>query len=164
MVMRILYNTSNNSIVDYPRFDNEDVIDLDPIYIVLTKIESPSPNYTSIMSWEVDLDNLEYRQVWTESTPSPDWEGFIKEFTSVGNTLYNSTASKVQNSGVIAIEHWTNIRIGLSSPSIRNEEWLQLAYSYLDYLLSESDNPFTQEEKESWISLANSYHVPLANL
>lgn len=57
--MRILYNTSNNSIVDYPRFDNEDV---------------------------------------------------------------------------------------------------------LDYLLSESDNPFTQEEKESWISLANSYHVPLANL
>ena len=93
MVMRILYNTSNNSIVDYPRFDNEDVIDLDPIYIVLTKVESPSPNSTSIMSWKVDLENLEYRQVWTESTPFADWEGFIKEFTSVGNTLYNSTAT-----------------------------------------------------------------------
>ena len=93
--------------------------------------------------------------------PSPDWEKFIQQFTLSGNPLYNATASKVQISGPIVIEHWTNIRLGLLSTSIRNEEWLQLTYNYLKYLLDQAGNSLSEDEKQAWIDLAQNSNIKL---
>ena len=70
--MKVLYNTESQAVSAYPRSDDEPVVGLDPVYLVLNKIEAPAPSPTAVPTWEVDLDALEYRQFWTE----PDFSFF----------------------------------------------------------------------------------------
>lgn len=115
-------------------------------------------------SWQDFLDNEEELEVIPDPPPSPsvpDWEKFIQQFTLPSSPLYHATASKLQISGPIVVEHWTNIRLGLLSISIRNEEWLQLTYNYLKYLLDQAGNSLSEDEKQAWIDLAQDSNIKL---
>jgi len=115
-------------------------------------------------SWQAFLDSGEELEVISDPeppSPAPDWEKFIQQFTLPGNPLYHATASKVQISGELVIEHWTNIRLGLLSPSIRNEEWLQLTYDYLKFILNQAGNPLSTEEQQAWTQLASECNIAL---
>ena len=77
--MKVLYNTQTQGVSPYPRNDDEPVIGLSPEYLVLEKVQSDPPSPTAISSWEVNLEALEYCQVWTEPEPpppAPDWLSF----------------------------------------------------------------------------------------
>lgn len=162
--MKVLYNTESQAVFAYPRADDEPVVGLDPIYLVLVKIETPAPSPTAVPTWEVDLDALEYRQSWTEPEPpppEPDWTAFIVEFSLPGNFLYNATATKVQASGEVTKEHWSNLKLGLNISEIRSIEWLQLSYNYLLYLLEVNNQALTIEEKQAWLDMANKHNITI---
>ena len=115
-------------------------------------------------SWQDFLDSGEELEIIPDPPPPPsvpDWEKFIQQFTLPGSPLYHATASKAQISGPIVVEHWTNIRLGLLSTNIRNEEWLQLTYNYLKYLLDQAGNSLNEDEKQAWIDLAQDSNIKL---
>ena len=115
-------------------------------------------------AWQAFLDSGEELEIISDPeppSPAPDWDKFIRQFTLAGNPLYHATASKVQISGPVVVEHWTNIRLGLLSTSIRNEEWLQLTYNYLKYLLDQAGNSLSEDEKQAWIDLAQDSNIKL---
>jgi hypothetical protein len=95
------------------------------------------------------------------SPPQPDWDGFLAEFLSPGNPVYNATALKVQASSPYTQEHWANMRIGITNPLIRNEQWLQECSTFLETLLEADNNPLTAEEKDNWVILAAAHHITL---
>ena len=115
-------------------------------------------------AWQDFLDSGEELEIIPDPeppSPAPDWDKFIQQFTLPGNPLYHATASKVQISGELVIEHWTNIRLGLLSPSIRNEEWFQLIYDYLKFILNQAGNPLSTEEQQAWTQLASECNIAL---
>ena len=93
--------------------------------------------------------------------PQPDWDGFLAEFLSPGNPVYNATATKVQASSFYTQEHWANMRIGVTNPLIRNEQWLQECSTFLVTLLEADNNPLTAEDKDNWVSLCSLHHITL---
>ena len=93
--------------------------------------------------------------------PQPDWDGFLADFLTPGNPVYNATATKVQASSFYTQEHWANMRIGIINPPIRNEQWLQTCADFLVTLLETDGNGLTQSEKETWVSLCNAHHITL---
>ena len=95
------------------------------------------------------------------SPPQPDWDGFLAEFLSPGNPVYNATATKVQASSFYTQEHWANMRIGVTNPLIRNEQWLQACADFLVTLLEADNNPLTVEDKDNWVILAAAHHITL---
>ena len=97
----------------------------------------------------------------TPPPPEPDWVGFIVEFNLPGNSLYNATATKVQASGDVTKEHWSNLKLGLNISEIRSIEWLQLSYNYLLYLLEVNNQALTIEEKQAWLDMANKHNITI---
>lgn len=95
------------------------------------------------------------------SPPQPDWDGFLAEFLSPGNPVYNATATKVQASSFYTQEHWANMRIGIINPPIRNEQWLQTCADFLVTLLEADNNPLTAEDKDNWVILTAAHHITL---
>jgi hypothetical protein len=82
--MKLLYSQTTQQTYPYPRNDGQQIIGLDPDYLVLDRIETTPPDYDATQSinseWVVDVDLLEYRQEWTvtdllPSPPVPDWDG-----------------------------------------------------------------------------------------
>ncbi len=94
---KILYSESTSQLSPYPRNDDNQIIGLDSDYLMLTQIESLPPNYdietqTIVDDWEVDLEALEYRQVWTViNLPvidnPPNWDGFNLAFSTLPSLL-----------------------------------------------------------------------------
>ena len=84
--MKLLYSKATQQTYPYPRNDDQPIIGLDPDYLILERIEATPPAYdkeTEIATpnWVVDVNALEYRQVWTvnEIPPAanePNWDGF----------------------------------------------------------------------------------------
>ena len=93
--------------------------------------------------------------------PQPDWDGFLADFLTPGNPVYNATATKVQASSFYTQEHWANMRIGIINPPIRNEQWLQACADFLVTLLETDNNPLTAEDKDNWVILAAAHHITL---
>ena len=93
--------------------------------------------------------------------PQPDWDGFLADFLTPGNPVYNATATKVQASSFYTQEHWANMRIGITNPLIRNEQWLQECSTFLVTLLEADNNPLTAEDKDNWVSLCSLHHITL---
>ena len=98
---KILYSQSKQTTYGYPRSDNEPIIDLDPDFLILTKIDVNPPEITENQvlssSYVVDLDNLEYRQEWiiAEKPPEPDWDVF--NGTVFANDRFNQVFSQAIN-------------------------------------------------------------------
>ena len=95
------------------------------------------------------------------SPPQPDWDGFLADFLTPGNPVYNATATKVQASSFYTQEHWANMRIGVTNSLIRNEQWLQACADFLVTLLEADNNPLTAEDKDNWVSLCSLHHITL---
>ena len=115
-------------------------------------------------SWAAFLESggeLEVIADPVPSPPQPDWDGFLADFLSPGNPVYNATATKVQASSFYPQEHWANMRIGVTNSLIRNEQWLQACDDFLVTLLETDGNGLTQSEKETWVSLCNAHHITL---
>jgi len=149
--MKVLYNTESQAVSAYPRSDDEPVVGLDPIYLVLVKIETPAPSPTAVPTWEVDLDALEYRQSWTEpdpTPPAPDWLSF--------------NLAMIPPTTESTFEVWLGqfkepYRAALAVASSEgNTERVQGQYEILKDLASP-----TAEQITEWQGIADANHVPL---
>jgi len=110
--------------------------------------------------------------------PDPDWRGFTAEFVNPASSLYadlyHCTATLVQHCSEPVKEHWANVRMGLTSGFIWNEEIFQSSVNaLLSYILAESSsnptlatlitdgNPPLQAQIDAWMTLANQYNIAL---
>jgi hypothetical protein len=110
--------------------------------------------------------------------PDPDWGGFTAEFVNPASSLYaglyNGTATLVQQCSEPVKEHWANVRMGLTSGFLWNEEIFQSSVNaLLSYILAESSsnptlatlitdgNPPLQAQIDAWMTLANQYNIAL---
>ena len=80
-----LWDTIDQRLRDYPRADDQPVVNLDPRYLVLRIVKEDRPDapegFTARQRWTVDVDALEWRHGWElieipEPAPSPDWLTF----------------------------------------------------------------------------------------
>ena len=105
---KLLYSQSTQQTYGYPRSDDQPVVGLDADFLVLTKIETAPPDHDPAIqslssTYEVDIDALEYRQVWsvTDNLPVPNWDGFNTalltnpEFIAYQQAVGHPTASAV---------------------------------------------------------------------
>jgi len=110
--------------------------------------------------------------------PESDWRGFTAEFVDPASSLYadlyNGTATLVQHCSEPVKEHWANVRMGLTSGFIWNEEIFQSSVNaLLSYILAESisnptlatlitdGNPPLQAQIDAWMTLANQHNIAL---
>jgi hypothetical protein len=110
--------------------------------------------------------------------PEPDWRGFTAEFVNPASSLYadlyHCTATLVQHCSEPVKEHWANVRMGLTSGFIWNEEIFQSSVNaLLSYILAESisnptlatlitdGNPPLQAQIDAWMTLANQHNIAL---
>ena len=115
-------------------------------------------------SWAAFLESGEELEVIADPVPpppQPDWDGFLADFLTPGNPVYNATATKVQASSFYTQEHWANMRIGVTNPLIRNEQWLQECSTFLVTLLEADGNPLTTEDKAIWVNLTFAHNISL---
>ena len=115
-------------------------------------------------SWVAFLESGEELEVIADPVPpppQPDWDGFLADFLTPGNPVYNATALKVQASSPYTQEHWANMRIGVTNSLIRNEQWLQACADFLVTLLEADNNPLTAEDKDNWVILTAAHHITL---
>ena len=150
--MKVLYNTQTQEVSLYPRNDDEPVIGLSPEYLVLEKIGSDPPSPTAISSWEVNLEALEYCQVWTEPEPpppAPDWLSF--NLTMIPPTTEST------------FEVWLGqfkepYRVALVAASSQGDtERVQAQYELL-----KNQIPPTAEQIAEWQGIADASHVPVS--
>lgn len=83
---RLLYDTETATLQPYPRDDDEDVVDLDPRYLMLTLHQQPQPEHDPtthrLESTEaIDLQALTVTRDWqlvpiSPPPPTPDWAAF----------------------------------------------------------------------------------------
>jgi hypothetical protein len=99
---KILYNTSTQSIISYPRIDDFDIIGLDSSLTILTLVESSPPSYnlhthTLRNEYVVDLELREYRKEWIIEeipvTQYPNWDMFNTQMLTDPdfNQVYNTS-------------------------------------------------------------------------
>jgi hypothetical protein len=86
-----LWDTINQQVLNYPRADDQPVVNLDPRYLVLRIVKEARPDapegFTVQQRWTVDLDALEWRHGWELielPTPAPaaDWRTFKRVLLS----------------------------------------------------------------------------------
>jgi hypothetical protein len=81
---RILYNPESDTLIRWPRQDDEDVVGLQPPTVMLTVERQPQPDdydpavYGLEPTEDVDLDALVLRKGWelVELPPTPHWVQF----------------------------------------------------------------------------------------
>lgn len=181
--MKVLYSQSTQAIRQYPRQDDEPVVGLDPDYLVLEKVNTTPPSYdpdTQYLaeSWVVDLEALEYREVWSEESlppPSPDWEGFLTPFYQpayagspfdiienlVQQATLNAEGGTVEGkkAAMSLRTHWTNCVSGLINPYIRSREWLSVTYFALKSNLELCQVPLSESEDAAIMALFEQFHL-----
>ena len=147
---KVLYSQSTHQVHPYPRQDDEPVTGLDPDYLVLTKVEATPPSYdpdTQYLaeSWVVDLNDLEYQQVWTieDLPPVPQWTAFNTAMLSDPNWQAWSLPADLRNAMIAA-------SINSNSVSLENA-----------YAIAKASVPPSAEAIEGWQTLADTYNIPI---
>lgn len=181
---KVLYSQSTHQVHPYPRQDDQPAVGLSPDYLVLTKVETPPPELSDpntkylTESWVVDLEALEYREVWSEESlppPSPDWEGFLTPFYQpayagspfdiienlVQQATLNAEGGTVEGkkAAMSLRTHWTNCVSGLINPYIRSREWLSVTYSDLKKNLALCQVPLSESEDAAIMALFEQFHL-----
>ena len=82
-----LWDTIDQRLRDYPRADDQPVVNLDPRYLVLRIVKEDRPDapegFTARQRWTVDLEALEWRHGWelielpAPPPPQPNYVGFL---------------------------------------------------------------------------------------
>ena len=165
----IIYNPQDQSIVEpiiFGKSDANDIIGLDPSFLILEKITS-TPIYNpeteqAIESWTIDLPNLQYVQTWTIEPIvfQPDWAGFLAPFSiPTAGGIYHSILSKLELSTMGTIDHWTNVKMGLTNAEIRSPQWLVPSWNGLKSMLAADGNPLSEETIAEAEALMAQYHL-----
>ena len=165
----VIYNPATNSVQSPIVFSKEnaiDIIGLDPTYLILEKV-FVTPEYNteteqSIESWTIDLPNLQYVQTWTIEPIvfQPDWAGFLAPFSiPTAGGIYHSILSKLELSTMGTIDHWTNVKMGLTNAEIRSPEWLVPSWNGLKLMLAADGNPLSEETIAEAEALMAQYHL-----
>ena len=165
----VIYNPATNSVQDPIDFGKEnaiDIIGLDPTYLILEKV-FVTPEYNpeteqAIESWTIDLPNLQYVQTWTIEPIvfQPDWAGFLAPFqTPTAGGIYHSILSKLELSTMGTIDHWTNVKMGLTNAEIRSPQWLVPSWNGLKSMLAADGNPLSEETIAEAEALMTQYHL-----
>jgi len=151
--MNVIYNPQNQSIIEpivLGKSNANDIIGLDPSFLILEKVFVSTPTYdpqveNAIESWTIDLDNLQYVQTWTivELIPTPDWTGF--------------------NLAIAADPYWqswdipTDLRNALICTAVVElESKFRTAYQTAKAIV-----PPSPEAVASWQQVAAQFHIPL---
>jgi hypothetical protein len=151
--MNVIYNPQNQSIIEpivLGKSNANDIIGLDPSFLILEKVFVSTPTYdpqveNAIESWTIDLDNLQYVQTWTivELIPTPDWTGF--------------------NLAIAADPYWqswdipTDLRNALICTAVVElENKFRTAYQTATAIV-----PPSPEAVASWKQVAAQFHIPL---
>lgn len=58
--MKILYNTQTQTLQPYPRLDDEDVVGLDPIYLVYTVVQETTPTHDPASQALQSFENIDH--------------------------------------------------------------------------------------------------------
>jgi hypothetical protein len=107
----------------------------------------------------IDTESAEY-QAWINPPPGPDWEGFVGEFTSPGNALYNSVRDLVEPCTFLTRDHWVNLKNFISTPSPnRVSATVLLGVQYLKQLLATDGHPLTAQLIADWNTLQAKYYL-----
>lgn len=165
----VIYNPATGQVHNPIVFGKEnanDIIGLDPSYFILEKVlitpEYDPETEQAIESWTVDLPNLQYVQTWTIEPIVflPDWAGFLAPFlTPTEGGIYHSILSKLSLSTHETIDHWTNVKMGLTNPEIRSPEWLAPSWNGLKSMLAADGNPLSEETIAEAEALMAQYHL-----
>jgi hypothetical protein len=89
--MKILFHTAKETLLPYPRSDNQSVIGLDPMYDVFEIIQQPQPEFDSVTQWlegteTIDVPTKTVNRGWLVNT-LPEFkiwanvQSFMIEFT-----------------------------------------------------------------------------------
>ena len=57
------------------------------------------------------------------------------------------------------IDHWTNVKMGLTNPEIRSPEWLVPCWNGLKLMLAADGNPLSEETITDAEALMAQYHL-----
>lgn len=96
---KALWDSVNNRLVQYPRYDDEPVVGLDTNrYVVLNVVRNPQPTYDPLTDYlapteALDLDALTYTYGWTVEPLPPDYQGFYSAL--LVSTCYQAVLAKV---------------------------------------------------------------------
>jgi hypothetical protein len=141
---RILYDTTSDLLIPYPRDDDGPVVGLDPRYLELTVIQENQPSYDATMQRLepdelIDLDALTVTRGWqlvelpAPPPPSPDYMGFYNSLLT--STAYQSVLQQAMTSTSPALA--TTIAVFASAigeamagrvnqPALQSAVWLLL--------------------------------------
>ena len=142
--MKLLYDTTSDLLVPYPRDDDESVVGLDPRYLELTVIQEAQPSYDATMQRLepdelIDLDALTVTRGWQlvelppSPPPSPDYVIFYNSLLT--STAYQSVLQQAMTSSSPALA--TTIAVLASAigeamagrvnqPALQSAVWLLL--------------------------------------
>jgi hypothetical protein len=151
--MKVICNPENQSIIEpivFGKSNANDIIGLDPSFLILEKVFVSTPTYdpqveNAIESWTIDSDNLQYVQTWTivELIPAPDWTGFNLAIFS-DPAFASWQISPILQSAIVA------------QATSRNLEVLQTCYN-----LAKAQIAPSPETIATWQSIADQYHIGL---
>ena len=92
--------------------------------------------------------------------PQPDWAGFLEPFsTPTAGGIYHSILSNLKLSTMETIDHWTNIKMGLTNAEIRSPQWLVPSWNGLKLMLAADGNPLSEETIAEAEALMAQYHL-----
>ena len=92
--------------------------------------------------------------------PEPDWAGFLAPFSiPTAGGIYHSILSKLELSTMGTIDHWTNVKMGLTNAEIRSPQWLVPSWNGLKLMLAADGNPLSEETIAEAEALMAQYHL-----
>jgi len=156
----MLYSQSTQQTYPYPRNDGKPIVGLDPDIVELTEIHAIPPEYNpetqSISdSWEVDVDILEYRQVWTvtdlpDPPPPPNYPAFnIYMLTNPDSMAYDIVVNNINPKLLQAIAITYNNIVDRGTA-----DFLQIFPLYCEVA------GVTSEHRKQWADKATELNLP----
>ena len=114
-------------------------------------------------SWQAFLDSGDELEIIPDPTPpppEPDWAGFLAPFSiPTAGGIYHSILSKLELSTMGTIDHWTNVKMGLTNAEIRSPQWLVPSWNGLKLMLAADGNPLSEETIAEAEALMAQYHL-----
>jgi len=158
---KLLYSQSTQQIYSYPRNDGLPIVGLDPNYLVLTEVPTPPPtDYNTETqsisdSWNVDVDSLEYRQVWTvtdlpDSPPAPNYPGFNLAFSMLPSLLQAEIIANQNHPSIVGKKDLAYSMIGAHGTE---------AFSLIFPLFCQA-GMVDSATRSGWAALAQSFDMP----
>ena len=114
-------------------------------------------------AWQTFLDSGDELEIIPDPLPpppEPDWTGFLEPFlTPTAGGIYHSILSKLELSTMGTIDHWTNVKMGLTNAEIRSPQWLVPSWNGLKLMLAADGNPLSAETIAEAEALMAQYHL-----